>query len=308
MKNQKTQSKLIVAMSAVILLLVALSATLTFAYFTSFVASTDDDGFQFGTLSLSADGENGALNLAAADIAHELNGEVTPGCTINLSGSLALTGNLDAFVRTTFKVMVLKNGYSADTDKLAAAAYGVLEESAQANYTEFGGNYYLTSKVAQVATEGLATINATNAQNNHAKYIFSLIKSQFVTSGEGTLAAAANDWIEYQGYSYYKQKVTADPNGLTLLSFANKSITLDPALTNSWQGEKIIVLFGAEAIQANHIAAVETEMSGQDSMSENAVLVPASTAELSANQIKIDAFVTATSGIWTSTPNTDTQA
>lgn len=93
--KQKSQSKLVIAMSAVILLLVALSATLTFAYFTAKTEGSSSS-VTFGHLTL--DGGNFAIT--------ETDTKIVPGDTIHLTGDVSMKNNIDAFYRAKIEVAV----------------------------------------------------------------------------------------------------------------------------------------------------------------------------------------------------------
>ena len=113
MHKQKTQSKIIVAMSIVILALVALSATLTFAYFTAAKNSTSGT-MTFGKIVM----DSAALTLSDGDTSGHVtvsSGNITglvPGCTVGIAGgTVSLGNNVDTYVR--FKIEVSAAGVSA---------------------------------------------------------------------------------------------------------------------------------------------------------------------------------------------------
>ena len=95
--KQNKQSKLVVALSAVILLLVALSATLTFAYFTAKDSQTSG-AITFGKLYVELG------NSAKVEADHS---PVVPGCTINVTGTsaaLLADSTIEAFVRLKLSI------------------------------------------------------------------------------------------------------------------------------------------------------------------------------------------------------------
>ena len=103
--KQNKQSKLVIALSAVILLLVALSATLTFAYFTA-KDSESSSSITFGKLYV-------VLGTEAKVTADHT--PLVPGCSINVTGTEAklLAGsNIEAFVRLQLTI----DGLTETTD------------------------------------------------------------------------------------------------------------------------------------------------------------------------------------------------
>ena len=79
--KQNKQSKLVIALSAVILLLVALSATLTFAYFTA-NANSNSASVTFGNLKVALSDQNFYQDNSATAV---VNGDIIqPGCTIKV--------------------------------------------------------------------------------------------------------------------------------------------------------------------------------------------------------------------------------
>ena len=103
--KQNKQSKLVVALSAVILLLVALSATLTFAYFTAKDSQTSG-AITFGKLYVELG------NSAKVEADHS---PLVPGCTIKVTGTdvaLLADSTIEAFVRLKLTI----NGLTETTD------------------------------------------------------------------------------------------------------------------------------------------------------------------------------------------------
>jgi len=253
MKKQKTQSRLLVAMAAVIVLLVALSATLTFAWFTASQNSASQN-MTFGKLALNNDN---AFTMTRDNHTDTIE-YVVPGCEINLAGSIDVLGNITAFVRAQLKVQVFAE--NAETNKINAAEYNELadtrsEESQliKSDYVQVGEDYYLVADYSEA-------INYNGAENistlSDAQVVFDKINRAMGDHG-------IDDWISYQGYIYYKEAVTATNQGTNVLSFANKKIKFNANETgNSWQGKKVVVSLGAQAIQAEHlngeVAATDT--------------------------------------------------
>lgn len=148
--KQKSQSKLVIAMSAVILLLVALSATLTFAYFTS-STNQSDNTLKFDVLELSL--SDGA-GFTQASGEHALD-KLVPGCTVNMNGKVTLTG-AKAFLRMKIDITATKADVTmtdtAATNAIAAAIGSVLlagGETATNKWQQIGNDWYCV--VAQEA-------------------------------------------------------------------------------------------------------------------------------------------------------------
>lgn len=97
--NQKSQSKVIVAMASVILLLAVLSISLTFAYFSDTDTTESNQTITFDTLTV--DITEGAWAMATED-GHTLT-KALPGCEVDMAGSVALAG-ADAYVKVVFAV------------------------------------------------------------------------------------------------------------------------------------------------------------------------------------------------------------
>jgi hypothetical protein len=274
MKNQKTQSKLIVAMSAVILLLVALSATLTFAWFTAKVTDTEQT-MQFGTLFI----DSGNFNITP-DQEHVID-NIIPGCELTLSGSVTLKGTINSFVRTKFEVLVLK----------ANADAGLAEPPQEANdenYTFFNGKYYLNSQIDSHA------VNTTNENANHAQIVFGKIFANFQNDLTGNgVASQAYAWINHtDGYSYVNQAILATSQGVKIIDFAdgtnnaNNTIKFIEADTdNTWQGQKILVVFGVQAIQAGHLGLVSDDDNAANDVTETSLITADNIATLAGSNV-----------------------
>ena len=109
--KQNKQSKLVVALPAVILLLVALSATLTFAYFT---AQKDDSSADvtFGHLAFKT-GES--LTVSGNT------GKIVPGDSITINGTATLQHNIDAFYRVGVTIALKKDNVNIVTKAESSA-------------------------------------------------------------------------------------------------------------------------------------------------------------------------------------------
>ena len=114
--KQNKQSKLVVALSAVILLLVALSATLTFAYFTAHDNSSEAQ-VTFGNLSVKLSDANFYQDkLETAVTADTI---IQPGCTIKVKDgtTINVTTNIKTLLR--IKLDVTCTDLSSDMYKIA---------------------------------------------------------------------------------------------------------------------------------------------------------------------------------------------
>lgn len=246
MKKQNTQSKLIVVLTSVVLLLVALSATLTFAYFTAHNASSNST-MTFGTLGIN----DIALNLTPEASTGVHAGSVDPalaimqpGCTVTLAGDIAITGNIEAFVRIGLNVQV-------------SAPYG-------------GGDPVVSNASHYVAVTGQSNINT---KTNFAQVVFNKIYDimRDATSGCANKVATA-EWISFydeeevseemvpvagSNFIYLSKAVkAADVTDGVLLSLAGKTITFEAAdFGNQWQGAVVTINITADAIQAEHLSA-----------------------------------------------------
>ena len=237
MKKQNTQSKVIVALTAVVLLLVALSATLTFAYFTATKNASSDD-MTFGTLKVDvtgfeADQESGTCSL------HEL----VPGCIIDVGGNVDVGGTVHAFARI----------------KLTATVYLIDENGT--SYTVTG------SEIAETGEGGTPTFKGTKYESgvespNAADKILGLAN-----------AATAAGWVANGGYFYSDAAIDpATANGVK--AFALKFVTPAAELGNDWQGAYVEFGVTVEAIQAEHLTGIKaTDTIVGENAGENQVLV-----------------------------------
>ena len=110
--KQNKQSKLVIALSAVILLLVALSATLTFAYFTAQHGQTTGSSLNFGTLKINTTNVD-SVKFTKTDTCE---GEkLVPGCTIGTDANIVVLSddtNIGAYIRIK---MTVNNGEATIT-------------------------------------------------------------------------------------------------------------------------------------------------------------------------------------------------
>lgn len=231
MKKQKTQSKLIVALTSVILLLVALSATLTFAYFTASQNSSTAN-LNFGTLSF----DNDAFEFTDGDTAAHLTSSsqtfsnLVPGCTINLGGSLGIKGNIPAFVRIGLSVAVK----DADNEN-AVTVMSASEESTATNYNP-------------------------DTNSGKAQHIYDVLTALINTSGnDGVNKIAGSAWLSHtDGYLYLNKAVTGAANDGTtqVMSLADKTLAFAAAnYGNTWKDKIVVITFSADAIQAEHLTS-----------------------------------------------------
>ena len=123
MKKQNTQSKVIVALTAVVLLLVALSATLTFAYFTATKNASSDD-MTFGKLTMN----NITLGVSTEETHISAVGTpavlqyLVPGCKVSLDGNVDVVSNIDSYVRFKVGIKVTGEGASLEDAQLVKGA------------------------------------------------------------------------------------------------------------------------------------------------------------------------------------------
>lgn len=227
MKKQNTQSKVIVALTAVVLLLVALSATLTFAYFTA-TSNASSTAMQFGTLSVNvtnfkADQESGTCSL------HKL----VPGCIIDVGGNVDVNGNVPAFARI----------------KLTATVYLIDENGT--GFTVTGSEIAETGEGVEPTFKGTKYESGVGSPNAADKIL-----------GLANAATAAG-WVANGGYFYSNTAIDpADTNTNGVKAFALKFVTPAAELGNDWQGAYVQFKVVAEAIQAQHLSTTYTEING----------------------------------------------
>ena len=169
--KQNKQSKLVVALSAVILLLVALSATLTFAYFTD---SSEKSGGNIAFGHLKIDTNSFAITNAEE---HTL----VPGCDIKLTGSVAMSDktNVKAYVRLSFTVEVGTLNESGNFTAISGEYDTQIEDfvaklgtALGTDWAKSGDYFYLTKSTQGTASESVlnfgdnTTISVPTSLNN----------------------------------------------------------------------------------------------------------------------------------------------
>ena len=97
--KQNKQSRLVIALSAVILLLVALSATLTFAYFTD-KAESNSASVTFGNLKVALSDSN--FYQDDSDTAVVEGAIIQPGCTIKVKDGTTI--NVTTSIKTLLRI------------------------------------------------------------------------------------------------------------------------------------------------------------------------------------------------------------
>ena len=169
--KQNKQSKLVVALSAVILLLVALSATLTFAYFTDKVDNSTAN-VTFGHLKFKT-GEN--LTVSGNT------GKIVPGDSITINGTATLQHNIDAFYRVGVTIALKKNNTNIVTKA----------ESAANKDTEITNEEVETIKSNVLSALGIA-LGENNASVKD-DYAYGFAKAGNDTLSTGTVVFNANN-------------------------------------------------------------------------------------------------------------------
>ena len=158
--KQNKQSKLVIALSAVILLLVALSATLTFAYFTATASQTNGSSVNFGKLSISVTPDtaqdSGTLSVDGSHV-------LVPGCTVTMGDTakiIVAKDSIDCYVRFKLDITTEKKNAqgSFEVGELTYSVKGVTAESKWKEVKVGGDTYYVyTDKVsAKDAAEELS--------------------------------------------------------------------------------------------------------------------------------------------------------
>lgn len=223
MKKQNTQSKVIVALTAVVLLLVALSATLTFAYFTA-TNNASSTQMQFGTLSLTSP----TATAAKADTCTEATTKLVPGCSITVSGGATVEGNIDALMRLRVTAEVYKTKKLNNDNELVNIEQG---DEGAAQYA------LVDNKVVPFGSTGTP---------------FWAVKDE--TAGENFLtsikAAAPTGW-QVSGNYFYSTKLVSGT--VAPAEFTSTFATSAANLGNDWQGAYVQFKVVAEAIQADHL-------------------------------------------------------
>jgi hypothetical protein len=223
MKKQRTQSKLIASLTAIVLLLVALSATLTFAYFTA-QSETTSDSLQFGTLTITqADIQLGS----ACGSCQALKTNLTPGCSVTLGGSATIASSIDYYVRANFQVNVTKENVNINAEP----------------------------------TDAIRTNGATTYQGIILEELFGAGAGTGIISdyfGDANwLAPTTAD-----GYKYYLTKgLGSSQNDLNVFNFNTASNNTAPMTItfaadkygNDWQGVNVAISLIFQAVQAEHL-------------------------------------------------------
>lgn len=222
MKKQKTQSKIIVALTAVVLLLVALSATLTFAYFSATKDATSSS-MTFGKMGLNISGLNGS-NLVVTDCAETscTLSNVVPGCLLTPAGMIQIKNDIDAFVRFRLQIVVsgVSDGEGEAGSGNAAAVAALLDTNAN-----------LTIGAANTVQESSANTSA----------------NEFIIGN----AAAANGG--YTKYYYTKVAKTAEATNINVFDMARIKLQIPTTFDNAYQAATFTIKVEVEAIQAEHI-------------------------------------------------------
>ena len=238
--KQNKQSKLVIALSAVILLLVALSATLTFAYFTAQSTASDAD-IKFGNLTLT-EGNGGTSFGVVQDTIFQ------PGDTIIVKGKTVLSSNIDAYYRVKMDVAIYTTytSASATNNVLVTCANKTDDSSHACNDTcDLGKQLKLIKDTFFKKMKADGTVSQTDSEN---------------TKG---LQISLTDLAEYNGYYYgLKTKNGNSYSDITIFDYTNVSdsedkgvtITLDATKFGNWWQDKIVVItVQVDAIQALHL-------------------------------------------------------
>lgn len=225
MKKQNTQSKVIVALTAVVLLLVALSATLTFAYFTA-TSNASSTAMTFGTLGLNTATATATQNSTTCST-HQL----VPGCKIDLNGSVVVTGNVAANMRLIVTAEVYQKSTTSGT-------FFKLENDKVVEAQEGDAGAFQATKTTS------ATVDSPAAE------ILALVND-----------ATASGWVKNNGYFYKDATVTGNA---TPVAFAVNFTTSAADLGNDWQGAYVQFGITVEAVQAAHLSADYSTVDGDN--------------------------------------------
>jgi hypothetical protein len=122
MNKQKSQSKVIIALSVVIMLLVALSATLTFAFFSA-QEDAKSASLTFGKLGVNINAYNMDLG-DAGTVSCSVN-TLVPGCSLVGDGTIQIKNNIDTFLRFRLTMTDFTTGGQAGS-VAEATAYGMM--------------------------------------------------------------------------------------------------------------------------------------------------------------------------------------
>ncbi len=195
--KQKSQSKLVVAMSAVILLLVALSATLTFAYFTANKESSETS-ISFGQIKITGN------DLAIAQVE---TGKIVPGDSVKVSGSATLESNVNTFYRVKLAAESSDAGLNLDALINDIFANTYFKGKANMTYNDADKTYYgfiaknadaQSTAILDYGTDGATIIfTAANYDNSWQNVTVTLtitvqaIQADHLTKDYGTDVSAA---------------------------------------------------------------------------------------------------------------------
>ena len=274
--KQNKQSKLVVALSAVILLLVALSATLTFAYFTATTGESSSGEIDFGNLTLTAS-NNGGVSFSSDN----QNGvKFQPGDTITVKGKTVLSSNIDAYYRVKMDVAIYTKDNSGNKNSSAMTI---------CNNTETG---HLHGK-------NCLTVNELNLIKDT---FFKKMKADGTvdeTSGTKGLQISLTELTEHNGY-YYGLKGKDDPDK-TIFDYTSDgetdngvTITLDATKFGNWWQDKIVVInIQVEAIQALHLQKTTDDTVTNLTEGISKQIVADSTTSVGESQIKVSDLASA---------------
>lgn len=264
MKTKQKQSKMMLVMAGVILLLVALSISLTVAYFT---AKTDSSAGNvvFGTLKTSSTNigynaiDGNAVTGRAVSSTITLD-NLVPGDVLTLNGKVDILANIDVFVR--YKTTIGVTIGSDVAAKIRAAAVATLLQSdpdaTEAEQTAAGDDAvaakaaemealvrsYIftsdsTSRIAGGNTKWFDATGANTGATNVDEWLYfsekvnkTMASEDYCTAGEGT------------AYTFTAVDLTGGSTGV--------SVTFPTTLDNYWQGATVAVAIDVQTIQAEH--------------------------------------------------------
>ncbi|MGN1227673.1 MAG: hypothetical protein ACI4TX_03425 [Christensenellales bacterium] len=212
--KQNSQSKAIIAMASVIVLLAILSISLTFAYFTAQDKTTNGQTIKFDTLTL--DVTEDTWTMAGGE--NETVEKLVPGCTINMAGEVELAG-APAYLKVAYTVDVT-NGTGTvreETINVIKTALGAVLNAQTASTgkwiqdnTDKAWYCVVANNAGTVIdfTEGSVTIPLTTTGNDcqgatiKIGYTVSAIQSEHtVVAGDTDAAKAASLKALFDGYS-----------------------------------------------------------------------------------------------------------
>ena len=186
--KQNKQSRLVIALSAVILLLVALSATLTFAYFTAKGSKTSGT-ITFGKLYVELG------NSAKVEADHS---PVVPGCTINVTGTsaaLLADSTIKAFVRLKLSIEGLTETTDYSVKGLDSNTWVAKGEGAEKYYYYVGQG--VTGKHIGIANATTNNFGLNNIVINIKKSLDNTFQGKTATVTLTVEAIQANHTVEF---------------------------------------------------------------------------------------------------------------